>query len=307
MSLVDVVVPCFNAEATLAATLESVLGQEGIRSVLVVDDGSTDGSLELARTYAPHLAVLTGPNRGVAAARNRGAAEGRAEWLLFLDSDDLLTPGSLPRRLAAVRAGGADVVICDWEEFLDGDEAAPGRPRSLDWPAIRADPERAVALAAWAPPTAILYRRALFARTGGFRREVSPIEDARMIFDAARLGARFVHAAHTGARYRIRGGSLSRADPARFWRSVLRNAQEIEGAWREDGRFDAARRLALSGVYNTAARGLFRSGDAAYFAALEALRRLGLPEPLHGRVAAPLARLLGLRAARALLSIAGRP
>lgn len=306
MGGVDIVVPCYNAQATLAATIESALAQDAVSAVVVVDDGSTDGSLALARLYAPRVTVLTGPNRGVAAARNRGAAHTDAAWLLFLDADDLLTPGTVARRLAAIREGGADASISDWEEFLDGEESKPGRSRSLEWASLRADAERATATRVWAPPAAILYRRTLFARTGGFRGDVSPIEDARMLFDAARLGARFVHAAHTGARYRIAPGSLSRADPALFWSRVLRNGHQIEAAWREDGTLSTERRRAVAEIYDAAGRGLLRAAHPEYFAALAGLRRLGLPRTLHSRVAGPLARILGLATARTILALAGR-
>lgn len=307
VSAVDVVIPCYNAERTLGATLASVLAEDGVATITVVDDGSRDGSLALARSHGPRVATLTGPNQGVARARNRGIAEGRAEWLLLLDSDDLLVPGTLARRLAAAEETGADVVICDWEDFSDGAEAEPGTPRLLDWTALRDDPERAVAAGVWAPPAAILVRRSLFARTIGFRADLPPIEDARFLFDVARLGARFAHAAHRGARYRVAPSSLSRSDPGRFWAQILRNGQQIEAVWREDGSLSPARRQTVGDIYDVAARGLFRLGHPDYFAAVAARRRLGLSPTLHGRVTAPLARLLGLALARRIVGLAHRP
>ncbi len=307
MSAVDVVIPCFDAEKTLGATLASVLTQDGVATVTVVDDGSRDGSLALARAHAPRVATLTGPNGGVARARNRGIAEGRAEWLLLIDADDLLTPGTLARRLEVATRTGADVVICDWEDFDDGAEAGPGTPRRLGWAAMQDDPERAIAAGAWAPPAAVLVRRSLHARTGGYREDLPPIEDARFLFDVARLGARFAHAPHRGARYRVMPGSLSRSDPGRFWSRVLRNGQQIEAAWREDGAFGPARRQTAADIYDGAARTLFRLGHPDYFVAVSARRRLGLPPTLHGRITAPLARLLGLGLARRIVALGRRP
>ena len=69
--------------------------------------------------FRARVRVLTGPNRGVSAARNRGIAETAGEWIVFLDADDLLIPGTLRRRLETAEATGADVVVCDWQEFLD--------------------------------------------------------------------------------------------------------------------------------------------------------------------------------------------
>jgi glycosyltransferase involved in cell wall biosynthesis len=94
--------PCYNAASTLAETLESVLVQECVAEAIVIDDGSTDKSLAVARAFEPAVRVLTGPNQGVSAAHNRGIAETTTPWLLFLDSDDLLTPHGSPHTIAVL-------------------------------------------------------------------------------------------------------------------------------------------------------------------------------------------------------------
>jgi len=82
--VVSVVVPCFNAIGTLGATIQSALAQqEADFDLTVVDDGSTDESLAIARSFEPAIRVLSGPNRGVSAARNRGIAETRASGSFF--------------------------------------------------------------------------------------------------------------------------------------------------------------------------------------------------------------------------------
>src|SRR5690348_14327781 len=96
---VAVVVPFYDAKDTLPATLNSALEQEGVEEIIAIDDGSQDNSLELARSFEPRVRVLTGSHHGVSAARNRGIEESTAQWLLFLDSDDLLVPGTLAERL----------------------------------------------------------------------------------------------------------------------------------------------------------------------------------------------------------------
>src|SRR5580704_10720504 len=97
---IAVVVPCYNASETLGQTLESVTQQDVPVEIVVIDDGSTDASADIARRFSPWARVIEGPNRGVSNARNRGIAETTAEWLVFLDADDLLKPGTLRRRLA---------------------------------------------------------------------------------------------------------------------------------------------------------------------------------------------------------------
>src|SRR5690606_139621 len=100
---VAVVIPAYNAEAYIETTLASVLAQDGVElEVVVVDDGSTDRSVEIAAALAgrdTRLRVVRQSNAGVAAARNAGAAAVSAEarYLHFLDADDVLVPGALHR------------------------------------------------------------------------------------------------------------------------------------------------------------------------------------------------------------------
>ena len=96
---VSVVIPAYNAAATIARTVDSILAQDPpIDEVVVVDDGSTDGAAEAVPQDA-RVRVVTQSNAGEAAARNRGIAEARGELILFLDADDVWLPG----HVAAIR------------------------------------------------------------------------------------------------------------------------------------------------------------------------------------------------------------
>ncbi len=305
---VAVIIPAYNAEATLAAALASVVGEPGIAEIVVIDDGSNDKTLSIAQRFAPIVRTLSGPNRGVSAARNRGITETRSEWLLFLDADDALVPGTIAARLSVPGSGDGQVIICDWEEMIDDGSGSPrlGRQRSVDWGAMAADAEIAVASHVWATTAAILYRRPIVERIGGFREDLPVIQDARFLFDAVRLGARPVHTPHIGARYRVAPGSLSRRDPGRFALDVLRNGQQIAAIWRARGKLSDPQAQALANIYNEAARGLFSAEHPAYFDAAEAQRSLGRGLPLHTRFAAPLGQFVGQARARRLLSLFGR-
>lgn len=112
---VSILIPCFNAERFVAAAIESALSQDHPRvEVVVVDDGSTDGSLDVIRRYAdrPNFRFETGPNRGGNAARNRLLQLAQGEFIQYLDADDLLHATKISRCLAAMR-GGVDMVFCD--------------------------------------------------------------------------------------------------------------------------------------------------------------------------------------------------
>lgn len=306
--VVAIVIPAYDAEATLATTLDSVLGQEGVAEIIVVDDGSRDGTLPLARSYEPRVRVLSGPNAGVSIARNRGALETSAPWILFLDADDVLEPGTIASRLLTAKESSADVVICDWRDMTDKGpvDATLGPIRSIDWALLERGAEVATAVSIWATTAAILYRRKIFDKIGGFRQDLPVIQDARFLFDAAYLGARFAHSPHVGAKYRILPGSLSRRDPARFWLDVLLNGEQMEALWSARGMLSQEQMQGLAQIYDHAARGLFAAGHASYFEAVQRQRALALPLPMHSMIAPPLARLFGIKTARSLLAIGRR-
>ena len=102
--LISVVIPVYNAEKFLPECLDSVLCQEFPSfELLLIDDGSTDGSGKIADRYAEkdsRIVVVHQPNAGVSAARNRGVAEARGEYIAFVDADDRVTPTYLSHLLS---------------------------------------------------------------------------------------------------------------------------------------------------------------------------------------------------------------
>ena len=112
---VDVVIPMRNGRSTVFATLDSVLNQtRPPQNIFVVDDGSTDGSGSLVRArHLPTVVVIETPPRGVSHARNVGIAASRADFIAFLDCDDLWAPDKLERQLEVfVRRPDVAVVSC---------------------------------------------------------------------------------------------------------------------------------------------------------------------------------------------------
>lgn len=98
---VSVVIPCYNGEAYLAETLRSALGQtHPVMEIIVVDDGSTDGSADLASSFGDSVRVVRQQNGGEGSARNRGVLEARGELIAFLDADDLWHPRKIERQTA---------------------------------------------------------------------------------------------------------------------------------------------------------------------------------------------------------------
>ena len=102
---VSVVVPCHNAAPFIADTIQSILGQtRAVDEIVVVDDGSSDGSAAIAESFGEPVRVIRQPNRGECAARNRGVQEARGDIIAFLDADDLWHPEKIERQLACFDA-----------------------------------------------------------------------------------------------------------------------------------------------------------------------------------------------------------
>ena len=113
--LVSIIVPVYNSSERLALCLDSIVGQtyKDIE-VLIVDDCSTDGSLEICRTYEakyPYIHVFTKPNEGVSAARNYGMRKVSGEYIQFVDSDDRLKPDACRLLVRRIEQDESDLVI----------------------------------------------------------------------------------------------------------------------------------------------------------------------------------------------------
>ncbi len=118
---ISVIVPFYNVEEYLAECLDSLLAQDfGDVEVLLVDDGSPDGSRAIAEDYVrrdPRVRLLTRPNGGLGAARNTGVRAARGSFLTFVDSDDLVPPGALRVLVETARRTGSDIVVGSVERF----------------------------------------------------------------------------------------------------------------------------------------------------------------------------------------------
>ena len=117
MSKVSVIIPTYNRGAVVLRALRSVFAQDhAVDQVIVVDDGSTDGTIERVERNFPGVELIVQTNHGVSHARNRGIERARNEWLAFLDSDDEWLPGKITAQLAAIMFNGISRV-CHSDEI----------------------------------------------------------------------------------------------------------------------------------------------------------------------------------------------
>jgi hypothetical protein len=142
--LVSVVVPAYNAEATLAASLASAAAQSYRRiEILIVDDGSTDCTAAVAERFCaaePRARLIRKANGGASSARNAGIAAASGDYVAPLDADDLWHPAKLERQVAAALAQRRPpgFVYC-WFRVIDGDDRviADSEPHMVEGPALR--------------------------------------------------------------------------------------------------------------------------------------------------------------------------
>lgn len=118
---ISVILPVYNAEKYLCETLDSVIsGVFADFEIIAVNDGSTDGSLDILRSYAERdnrVKIIDKPNTGVSDTRNVGISAAEGEYLAFLDADDIYAPEYLERMYSAAEESGADVTVCGYITF----------------------------------------------------------------------------------------------------------------------------------------------------------------------------------------------
>lgn len=125
---VSVVIPAKNAATYIGEAIASALAQEGVSEVIVVDDGSTDRTIAIVRAIGdPRLRLMTNDASGVSAARNFGAREARAHWLMFLDADDRLRPDAMTTLLTAAKAAPHAVLVYGDYNTIDSTGRTIGR------------------------------------------------------------------------------------------------------------------------------------------------------------------------------------
>ncbi len=173
--LVSVVIPTYDRWPVVGEAVESVLAQSfDDYELIVVDDGSTEETGDRLRQYGERLTVLTQRRGGVSAARNLGACRALGKYLAFLDSDDLWHPRKLQRQLDFMERN-PEVEICQTDEIWirNGTRVNPrNRHRKPSGDVFRASLELCLV-----SPSAVMMRRELFERVGGFDESLPVCED----------------------------------------------------------------------------------------------------------------------------------
>jgi GT2 family glycosyltransferase len=227
--LVSVIIPCYNAERWVREAIQSCLDQTyRPLEIIVIDDGSTDGSLAVIKSFGDAVRWETGPNRGGCAARNRGMALSRGRYIQFLDADDYILPQKIEHQVSHLEATGADGVYGDWQYKIhqpDGsvipcDPGPSGSPRDLlagllsnEW---------------WVACHALLWDREAILCIGGWDEHLEAGQDRDFFLTMALVGARVEYQPGCCAIYR-RYGPLT-VSTTNYLRGIHNHARLIEKA-----------------------------------------------------------------------------
>ncbi len=306
--LVSILIPCYNAAPWLAATLESALAQtHRNHEIIVVDDGSTDGSLATARQFEPRgVRVISQANRGASAARNAGLRAARGDFIQFLDADDLLAPDKIERQLAVLLLHPNHLASCRWgrfttdpaaAEFLDDDLIRDFPP--VDFLILHTRDARMIHPAAWLIP------RAIAERAGPWDERLSLNDDgeyfARVILGAAGI----VCVPHATTYYRSGlHDSLSRRRSRRAFESLALSVESVSHRLRQVEDSPRVHR-ALADYWQRLEYELYPDAQDLCRRAVAEARALGgsTQPPTMGRRERLAASILGWRLARRLKSL----
>ena len=201
--LVSIIIPCFNAERWVSEAIHSCLTQSYQPiEIIVIDDGSTDKSLEVIKSFGDKIRWETGPNRGGNHARNRGFALSKGEYIQFLDADDILDPKNIELQTPCLMRDQADVVVGSWRKLVENKDGSFTKESLKE---IKIGPDALCSLLnseAWAPPASHLYKRQYVELIGGWDESLKCLQDVRFNAELIKHGARFMSVPHFCAYYR---------------------------------------------------------------------------------------------------------
>lgn len=257
---ISLIIPTYNRHAYLRACLDSVFAQtRAPDEVIVVDDGSTDGTVEMLAAE-PRVRLLQQANAGPGAARNLGAAAATGTYLAFLDSDDLWLPGALEAMAGLIDTYGHPALL--FGKFEDFSEDVPNvDPDTAPMGNVYADYIASAADGCFAGAGMMMIRREAFEAVGGFDPARINAEDHDL---ALRLGttAGFVQVtAPVTVAHRIHPGN-EMGDATKNLAGLRRLvAREAQGAYPGGPARRAARRQIISRHVRAAVLGAARAGQ----------------------------------------------
>ncbi len=213
MSLVSIIIPCYNQGRFLdTAICSALMQQHADLEVIVINDGSTDDTERIARRHEEdsRFRLISQTNAGLPAARNRGIRESRGAFLNFLDSDDWLEP-AMVRSLVSVLAENPDYDLAYCDVQIAPPERSPENPYSVGKArqVVNGDIFDSLILGGYFPPQTVLVRRSVLDHIGFFDEALGGHADYDLWLRAAAQGHRALYVDRKLAHYRMHGDNMS--------------------------------------------------------------------------------------------------
>jgi glycosyltransferase involved in cell wall biosynthesis len=129
-SLVSIIIPVYNSEKHLQETILSAIAQTWPnKEIIIIDDGSTDNSLQIAKSFKNDIIkVFTQENKGASAARNKGLKEAKGEFIQFLDADDTLSSNKISDQIKLLSQQAGKIAVCSTVHFFSNENPFVGSP-----------------------------------------------------------------------------------------------------------------------------------------------------------------------------------
>lgn len=237
---VSVIVPAYQAETTIARALDSVLAQTALPGeIIVVDDGSTDGTKDVVNAYVARtrpagmacgIRLFEQKNLGAGAARNRGLVASANELVAFLDADDEWLPEKMSRSLATMKSTAADLVSHDYLRAEGDDTTYISCAQNFS---RRPDPFVDYFLRGYIATSTVVARRQLLIDAGGFDPSLRAGQDYELWLAAiGRPGMRHHVFAEALTRYHVTPNSITSQVELRrrtSWRTLRRHFAALSG------------------------------------------------------------------------------
>lgn len=217
--LVSILMPLYNSEKFLAETIENILAQSHTHiELIIVDDGSTDASYDIATSYAnvdERVKVFTQTNAGAWAARNRAFEESLGEYIMYMDADDLISSDKIERQVQILQENDRKTVVSsEWDIFCHKMSEAkfPHRQiyRNYEYPIVlitdMLNSGEMMQTACW------LMTRELIKDTGGWDKGITINDDGVFFTKVLKLASKVIFCPGTYVYYRRGHASLSTQD-----------------------------------------------------------------------------------------------
>jgi GT2 family glycosyltransferase len=254
--LVSIVIPCYNCEKWVSKTIDSCLGQTYPNiEIIVVDDGSTDGSLNVLRRFLPRITLETGPNRGGNPARNKGFALSKGEYIQYLDADDYLEPDKISGQVQCLEETKADVVYSDWRHQIHISGGRSSYLGKIHVSGYQPDILATMLSDLWVNGGAILYRRRVVEEVGGWDESLLAAQDRDFFTSTALAGADIRYQPGCTFIYRQHGAvTVSSSSRSRWIENHSASLKKSEAALAGTGRLTEKYKDALAAGYFDLAR-----------------------------------------------------